>query len=62
MTISRTSRLLPTSTTNWCKNLHIIPEIAYYDSGDDVDYRSSTNRRGDDEWGGFLRVQYNWGG
>ena len=47
-------------------NFHIIPEIVYYDGGDDfvfdrrVDDISEDD--GDDEWGGFLRVQYNWGG
>ena len=47
-------------------NLHIIPEIVYYDGGDNFIYDPITDtistEEADDEWGGFLRVQYNWGG
>ena len=46
-------------------NLHIIPEVVYFDGGDDFVFDDDDifdDRDGDDEWGGFLRVQYNWGG
>ena len=46
-------------------NLHIIPEIVYFDGGDQffIDGGDIFEDEGDDdEWGGFLRVQYNWGG
>ena len=45
-------------------NLHIIPEVIYYDGGDDFVFVDGTVTTvdGDDSWGGFLRVQYNWGG
>ena len=46
-------------------NLHIIPEIVYFDGGDQFfidDGDIFEDEDDDDEWGGFLRVQYNWGG
>jgi hypothetical protein len=46
-------------------NLHIIPEVVYFDNGNDFtidDTGTIIEEEGDDNWGGFLRVQYNWGG
>jgi hypothetical protein len=46
-------------------NFHIIPEIVYYDKGDELTFSGASGydiEDGDDEWGGFLRFQYNWGG
>jgi hypothetical protein len=47
-------------------NFHIIPEVVYYDGGDDYFLCNNVNdvceEDGDDNFGGFLRLQYNWGG
>jgi hypothetical protein len=40
-------------------NFHIIPEVVYYDRSDYIDDEDGVDA--DDEWGGFLRFQYNWG-
>ena len=42
-------------------NLHVIPEVIYFNQGDETDDILGGDID-DDEWGGFLRVQYNWGG
>jgi hypothetical protein len=41
-------------------NFHIIPEIVYVDSSDDVE--DLLDAEEGDEWGGFLRLQANFGG
>jgi opacity protein-like surface antigen len=46
-------------------NFHIIPEVVYFDNGNDFGFDDAGNlveTEGDDEWGGFVRFQYNWGG
>ena len=41
-------------------NFHIIPEITYEDNSDDVE--DILGLEEPDEWGGFLRLQANFGG
>jgi hypothetical protein len=46
-------------------NFHIIPEVVYFDNGNDFFFDGAGNlveEEGDDNWGGFVRFQYNWGG
>ena len=67
MMISRTFSVAANVDYELVPNLHIIPEVVYFDGGNDFFFDRVTDTildrgRGDDEWGGFLRVQYNWGG